>query len=504
MKIKFDGASVSYNLEDDYGEKLFTHSSKDEVEFYFITKLMNENVVNFDEYSFSYDNNNNISYLSFFDKTDKERPILSRTLSKDELTDIIHENSLKLELIRTLDIGDDNILVGYTSEYSEAPSYDTFSISTIQKLFKDVDVQDFEDNYVPYLEGDELKKLRDAIYGTTRVLFQLKNNDTVFATPNSSNYLDSEYELIKISEGFGADNMSFRFVESSLDKHKAGRDVVPFISKVVLEQIDTLNLKGLKDMRDECFSDLEILANNENCLAPSRETELLYLDNLVRNKMQIENTMSIEDKVATKGFYGSEVAENVSVAEIIKTIDNTANSVMDMNINRRDSGYKYQKLNGEQMFNDRVGFEEIANDSEYFYENKEGLKAIVVKMPPSDYIKAVELRQSDHKEYGASEDKLDNLRLVYEEGILVDIPDLSYGSRDVADNYFTQEGYNRAVTAQKIDKENIPVAIRYREEDKNIPDFILKYIKNNQLEIINKRDGLVKSNEISKGTTQEM
>ena len=104
------------------------------------------------------------------------------------------------------------------------------------------------------------------------------------------------------------------------------------------------------------------------------------------------------------------------------------------------------------------------------------------------YIEAVELRQPDHKTFGASQEKLDNLKEVYEAGIKVDIPMLAYGSRDSHSDLFSQEGYHRATSALTIGKELIPVAIRYREDDSNIPDYIKHYIKNNLLEIINKNE----------------
>ena len=160
--------------------------------------------------------------------------------------------------------------------------------------------------------------------------------------------------------------------------------------------------------------------------------------------------------------------------------------IKDINHNRKESNLKYTLIAGEQMFNDRVGFEEISNDKDYFLNQKDGLKAVVVSMPPEDYIRVVEDRQPDHKRYGASQDKLDNLKDVYEAGIKVDIPILGFGSRERASDDFSQEGYHRASSASMINKELIPVAIRYREDDENIPDFIKEHIESSQLEIIDK------------------
>ena len=197
-----------------------------------------------------------------------------------------------------------------------------------------------------------------------------------------------------------------------------------------------------------------------------------------------ENTVVEKKEIALEDLKG--------IRNSIKTEET---KLVDINKDRAPSNLKYKQLEGEQMFNDRVMFDEVINNKAYFEQQKDGLKAVVVAMPPQDYIEAVELRQPDHKTFGASQPKLDNLREVYEAGIKVDIPMLAYGSRDSHSDLFQQEGYHRATSAILIGRELIPVAIRYREDDNNIPDFIKRSIENNQLEIID--TSLEQENEIA-------
>lgn len=131
-------------------------------------------------------------------------------------------------------------------------------------------------------------------------------------------------------------------------------------------------------------------------------------------------------------------------------------------------------MNNEMMFDlTIVHFEEINNNPEYFEENKNGLKAKVIWIDPYDYIQAVLLRKINHS---TSESKLENLKSLYDKGIKVPMPYLIYGDRDEPSNHFGQEGFNRAYTATLLNKKTIPVAIRYRETDENIPNFIKKHL----------------------------
>ena len=132
----------------------------------------------------------------------------------------------------------------------------------------------------------------------------------------------------------------------------------------------------------------------------------------------------------------------------------------------------------EQMFDLSKGrFGEIEGDPSYFNDKKKGLKTKVVYMDPNDYMKMVEKRQPDHAKYGTDDEKMASLKEAYESGTKVPMPQLAFGARDYpGDDYFAQEGYNRAATATMINKTKIPVSVRYRSDDENIPDFIKKYL----------------------------
>jgi len=129
---------------------------------------------------------------------------------------------------------------------------------------------------------------------------------------------------------------------------------------------------------------------------------------------------------------------------------------------------KNQELEKSEMMFDLsiIHFQEIFDDPEYFSENKNGLKAKLIWLNPSDYIDAVLINKPNHK---TTEEKMNNLRRIYEEGIKVPAPYLIYGERDEHNNHFGQEGFNRAYTATMIGKEFIPIYIRYRDFDENIP-----------------------------------
>lgn len=126
-------------------------------------------------------------------------------------------------------------------------------------------------------------------------------------------------------------------------------------------------------------------------------------------------------------------------------------------------------LSKDTMFNDEVLFKEVFENHQYFNENKDGLKAKLIYIDPYDYIEAVNKVKPTHKH---SEDKLQSLKNAYDNGIKVPVPYLAYGSRDEANSDFGQEGYNRAVHATYIGRRTIPVFVRYRENDENIPQAI--------------------------------
>lgn len=208
--------------------------------------------------------------------------------------------------------------------------------------------------------------------------------------------------------------------------------------------------------------------------------KLLNEKNILFHSKKLDNLIILDkEQTIVKKHSNEKEMEGLSLSSVRKPL-----LIRDLNENRPKSNLRYSLLSGEQMFNDEVKFEEVFNNKEYFEKKKQGLKAVVVSMSPYDYIEAVELRQSDHRNYGASTDKLDNLHEVYQMGIKVDIPFLAYGSRDEAgSDLFQQEGYHRATFASMIGKKLIPVAIRYREDDELIPDFIKERISTSSLEI---------------------
>jgi len=131
----------------------------------------------------------------------------------------------------------------------------------------------------------------------------------------------------------------------------------------------------------------------------------------------------------------------------------------------------------EQMKNnfqfEGIRFKEVFTDPDYFKNNKDGLAAALVYLSPSEYMDAVELCQEGHT---FSQDKLDSIRDFRNAGNKFETPFLIYGYRDSYNDdekpYFSQEGYNRAYYMQMMGLEEIPVFVRYRENDTNIPNFL--------------------------------
>lgn len=120
-----------------------------------------------------------------------------------------------------------------------------------------------------------------------------------------------------------------------------------------------------------------------------------------------------------------------------------------------------------------IRFKEIFTDPDYFKKNKNGLVAALVYLSPSEYMDAVELCQKEHT---YSQEKLDGIREYRDAGNKFETPYLKYGFRDLHNEnskpFFAQEGYNRAYYMQMMGINKIPVFIRYRENDINIPTFL--------------------------------
>lgn len=129
-----------------------------------------------------------------------------------------------------------------------------------------------------------------------------------------------------------------------------------------------------------------------------------------------------------------------------------------------------------------IKFQEVFNNPHYFEENKRGIKAKVIYLSPDEYMTAVRLKRPNHIE---SESKLDSIRLAMKSNVRLETPYLYYGSVDIDEesdlNTFGQEGYNRSFVAKELGAKEIPVFIRYRENDTNIPSFIKEKLNANTL-----------------------
>lgn len=142
-------------------------------------------------------------------------------------------------------------------------------------------------------------------------------------------------------------------------------------------------------------------------------------------------------------------------------------------------GYERLKetMTNHPMF-EGVRFDEVFRNPDYFKENKQGLSAAMVYLTPDEYMSAVELRQKGHT---FSLEKVEGIRDFRDAGNKLEAPFLEYGYKDLdsQDDYkhFTQEGYNRAYYMQMMGVKEIPVFIRYREDDKDVPDFIIQKLQ---------------------------
>lgn len=124
-----------------------------------------------------------------------------------ELTYYPNDRAIMEQLANTLDElenekNSQSFLIAYSSEYSETPSYDTFSKEEIQELFKDMSIEEFKYNIVPYLEGEELKKMIDTVYPSknNNIAIQdgleaiiVDDEDIIINTDEIREYLLSEY-----------------------------------------------------------------------------------------------------------------------------------------------------------------------------------------------------------------------------------------------------------------------------------------------------------------------
>ncbi len=599
---------------------------------------INNNEIAIDKPDYVTENKLRIQDINSIDLIQPDKEVIKSMESsianlEKELTYYPNDRAIMEQLANTLDEFENeknsqSFLITYSSEHSETPSYDTFSKEEIQELFKDMPIEEFKYNIVPYLEGEELEKMTDVVYPSRNENITIQG-ELETSTVNSENivvdtdkikeYLLSEYhkagienlqidavmgaikdsiqqgveenrynQEIKVSKNIGISvGLNNGKVHLGIDREELlasktfdgvyGVNSPERTTAVKIKKLDTLMLgKGSGDIADKINADNFIIKdivqefnkeadllivgieqnNTKYYLAGTvngditpqsfsfrvgkdserlvdinnqelpyftnasrllldtfkeallmRHCDKLLADDVLRENIEkANNTIDIytnhglleervvraenDDILTVEALTQNESGKNtikdeITFGDIKKDIQDKENSsvVKDMNSNRPQSNFRYKTLAGEQMFNDRVGFDEVVKNKAYFEQEKDGLKAVVVTMPPQDYIKAVEERQPDHKNYGADEDKLDNLKEVYEAGIKVDVPMLAYGGRDSDSDLFQQEGYHRAVSAQMINKELIPVAIRYREGDENIPDFIKKHIEDDKTDI---------------------
>jgi len=142
------------------------------------------------------------------------------------------------------------------------------------------------------------------------------------------------------------------------------------------------------------------------------------------------------------------------------------------NYSKEDYDSLVKQMKNNFQFED-IRFKEIFTNPDYFKKNKNDLVAALVYLSPSEYMDAVELCQKEHT---FSQDKLDSIRDFRDAGNKFEPPFLIYGYRDLHNDdekpYFSQEGYNRAYYMQMMGLKEIPVFVRYRENDTNIPSFL--------------------------------
>jgi len=422
-------------------------------------------------------------------------------------------------------------------------------VNSLREIFKNTHPLEFRKKFLPNMNDEESQSILDPVFGRFRTLFQLKKDGIVYSTENRLDFVDAENDKILVKNIYENEKFDFCFVDDDLDPQRMVNPVF-YVSKCKIERADNgvflfydnqkiynFPLKNLLFYKDSDLvnfiesvyydgdfknnippiieryngikiHDLSMPFVSSDFLSNILSADLNKLesmkDNILNNQTKDSDLLypikldlvshAIVEKINIEPIesfdFDSETIDSLPAKEHFNILDSMAcseNKIVDINASRPESRYVYKTLDGEQMFNNKVAFDEIHENPEYFERQKDGLKAIVVKMPPRDYCLAVEERQIEHKENGASKEKLAHLKEVYEAGIKVDIPMLAYGSRESKSkdiDLFQQEGYHRAISALLLGKEFIPVAIRYREGDSNIPDYIKEHIENNKLDIV--------------------
>jgi len=276
LKIKFNNTSIEYELIDN-GEVLYSTSDgglKESAEFHFLTEeLKLKDIKSLSDFALSYDNSGEISYVSLFDEGGNG---LKRTIDANEIAELLHENSLSIDMVRGLDLEEDgNVFVSYTSSFSESPEYDTFKIETIQNLFKDMSEEEFKFNIVPYLGGEDLDNLINAVYKKD----EFKENKNVLDS-KSDRMIETSKELTK-----------------ALQEHNRSLEIVPeddFRAYQVIEVdedkklVTTGNEQEMREFIDEAKNINERVAKNRAELKTIPATD---------NMSEFYPTMSDEDKI---------------------------------------------------------------------------------------------------------------------------------------------------------------------------------------------------------------
>lgn len=138
-----------------------------------------------------------------------------------------------------------------------------------------------------------------------------------------------------------------------------------------------------------------------------------------------------------------------------------------------DSYKNLQKVFDSDPTFDGIVFDEVFRNPEYFSSEKDGLRAALLYLTPDEYMEAVENAKPGHD---ATQSKIDGIKDFVEAGNRIEPPCLAYGDRDEHTDDFRQEGYNRAWYAREIGRQTIPVFVRYRENDPNIPELLREYL----------------------------
>ena len=70
------------------------------------------------------------------------------------------DEAITANMVRSIDkTGEDQYLIGYSSEYAETPEHDTITLAEAKAIFGGMSEDEFRNNVIPYLEGAEADEL---------------------------------------------------------------------------------------------------------------------------------------------------------------------------------------------------------------------------------------------------------------------------------------------------------------------------------------------------------